>query len=275
MKLQKASLLVGDRVRFCPGTKENGVSAGEAARGCREGLIEALLPRGNCLTRPPVANVEQLVLVLALRDPDPDWQLASRLLLMAERERMEALLCLNKVDLVGPAEIDAAARFLDHFPYPYLFTSAKAGKGIAGLEARLRGCHSVFAGPSGAGKSTLLNAVEPGLVLKTGAISAKAGRGRHTTRLAELLPLPQGGMVVDTPGFSRVDFAGLEPEQLERLFPELDPYRGRCSFRNCTHLPEPGCAVRDAAAAGEINPWRYQHYRCFLQELIDRRKDQR
>ena len=162
---------------------------------------------------------------------------------------------------------------LEPFPYPYIFTSAVRGDGILDLNERLSGHCSIFAGPSGAGKSSLLNAVQPGLSLKVGPVSDKIGRGRHTTRTAELLVLPSGGMVVDTPGFSRLEIVDLEPRLLSDLFPEMRPYSGRCAFRDCSHLSEPGCAIREAVSAGEINRMRFQHYQAFFNELKNRRDE--
>lgn len=236
------------------------------------GVIVERRPRKTVLLRPPVANVEQMVLVLALKEPAPDWLLAGRILLQGEQERLELVCCLNKTDLADAAEKEAAAAMLSPLPYPLLWCSANEGVGIAPLREKLKGRFSVFAGPSGAGKSSLLNAVQPGFGLKTGKVSQKIGRGRHVTRHVELLALPGGGFVVDTPGFSRLSFADLEPERLGDLFPEFAPHREGCSFRNCNHMHEPGCAVREAAAAGLINRCRYRQYRQFWQELKDKEK---
>ncbi|NLA05750.1 MAG: ribosome small subunit-dependent GTPase A, partial [Firmicutes bacterium] len=155
---------------------------------------------------------------------------------------------------------------------PLLWCSAREGLGVDSLRERLQGRFTVFAGPSGAGKSSLLNALQPGLALKTGKVSDKIGRGRHITRHVELLPLGPRSYIVDTPGFSRLFFTGLVPDQLDTLFPEFSPYRGRCSFRNCNHVHEPGCAVREAASGGRINPCRYRQYLLFWQELIDKER---
>lgn len=261
---QKSPLVVGDMVRFSPVDKNGGVDSGRAAG---EGVIEDVLPRRNCLYRPPAANVDQMILVLSLSNPAPDWHLVSRLLLLAEHEGLESFLYLNKLDLVDPVAVKEVKRMLEHFNYPYNFTSAKTGKGVRQLAVQLKGRCSVFAGPSGAGKSSLLNAVEPGFSLKTGTVSHRAKRGRHTTRLVELLPLPQGGTVVDTPGFSRLDLPDIKPVELGGFFPEFSSYFRRCGYRDCVHAGEPGCAVGEAVERGEINPVRYRHYRLFLQEL--------
>ena len=265
------ALLVGDRVLFEPDEPGAGAKPG-ADPGERSGVIEGVLPRSTLLLRPPVANIEQLVLVLALKEPLPDWRLAGRILLQAEHESLNVLCCLNKVDLVSAAERKSVSRTLELLPYPLLWCSAREGSGVDSLRERLQGRFTVFAGPSGAGKSSLLNALQPGLALKTGKVSDKIGRGRHITRHVELLPLGPRSYIVDTPGFSRLFFTGLVPDQLDTLFPEFSPYRGRCSFRNCNHVHEPGCAVREAASGGQINPCRYRQYLLFWQELIDKER---
>ncbi|NLA25948.1 MAG: ribosome small subunit-dependent GTPase A [Firmicutes bacterium] len=264
-------ILVGDRVVFQPA----GESVQEMHRNSGEsssGIIEDLLPRKTVLIRPPVANVEQLVLVMSLQEPEPDWQLAGRILLMAGQENIEVFCCLNKIDLIAEKELESFYRLLDPLPYALVWSSAKMGTGIAQLSEKLQGRFSVFAGPSGAGKSSLLNAVQPGLALKTGEVSSRIGRGRHTTRHARLLPLDQEGFVVDTPGFSRVSLSGLDPRRLGGLFPEFNGHAGRCSFRDCNHIHEPDCAVREAVSAGEINSCRYEQYRLFWQELTGKER---
>jgi len=257
---------VGDRVLF------SSTGAVSEAGGPREGIVEEQLPRRNCLYRPRVANVDLLVLVMALKEPAPDWQLASRLFVLAERQEMKALLCLNKTDLLSADELAEVTGVLEPFPYPYILTSALLGRGVDTLKVRLQGAVAVFAGPSGSGKSSLLNAVQPGLSLKTNAVSEKVKRGRHTTRTVELLPLEGNGAVVDTPGFSRLDFYDLEPEHLPAYFPEIKLRAAQCAFNNCCHINEPGCAVREAAGSAQINGLRYEHYKLFFQELLDRRK---
>ncbi len=271
LKQSSDAILVGDRVRFqaAAGAGGDRQPRGGAAGSC---VIEERLPRTTALLRPPVANVEQLVLVMALKQPDPDWHIAGRILVLAGQVDLGVTCCLNKVDLVNEAERGSFSSLLKAFPHPVIWSSVKTGAGIDQLRERLQGSFSVFAGPSGAGKSSLLNAVHPGLALKTGVVSDKIGRGRHTTRHAQLLALPFGGFVVDTPGFSRVSLSGTAPERLGDYFPEFAGLAGRCSFRNCSHIHEPDCAVREAVAAGVISTWRYEQYRLFWEELTDKER---
>ncbi len=259
LKRGKSGLMVGDWVLFEP-FEATSFTAGD------EGIIEELMPRANRLYRPPVANVDQLIAVMSLKEPECDWQLVSRMLVLAEKENLAAVLCLNKTDLIEKKELDDLTSRLEFYPYPILYTSAVNKTGLDQLENRLSGQCSVFAGPSGVGKSSLLNVIQPGLSLQTGIVSEKIKRGRHTTRQAELLLLNNGGSVVDTPGFTRLDFSDLEADYLADYFPEFDPLRGRCGFRNCRHISEPECAVRQEISKS-INSMRYDHYKYFIQEL--------
>ena len=259
LKRGRETLMVGDRVQFKPG---DNISSSTQ----HEGLIEKIEPRDNCLQRPPVSNVDQLAVIMSLKHPSCDWQLVSRMLVLAEKENMSAFVCLNKIDLTAEEEILKIENQIKPYPYRVLYTSAVTGTGIAGLKEQLKEKCSVFAGPSGVGKSTLLNAIQPGLSLKTGTVSDKIKRGRHTTRQAELLSLDLGGMVVDTPGFTRLDFSNMSSEELALYFPELEELAGSCGFRDCKHLTEPRCAVREEVGSS-LNPMRYEHYKYFVSEL--------
>ncbi len=259
LKLGRESLMVGDRVNFRPG---NNICSGTQS----EGIIEKIEPRESCLQRPLVANVDQLAVIMSLKHPSCDWQLVSRMLVLAEKEELAAFVCLNKIDLVTEEELFNTEEKLKPYPYRVLYTSAVTGAGMAGLKEQLKDKCSVFAGPSGAGKSTLLNVIQPGLALKTGTLSDKIKRGRHTTRQAELLPLALGGMVVDTPGFTRLDFTDLSGDELAYYFPEFENLSGNCAFRDCRHLSEPRCAVK-VEIGSSLNPMRYEHYQYFAREL--------
>lgn len=259
LKRGEAALYVGDIVDFKP---ENSSSSAEPRRG----VIEKKHPRKNKLIRPAVVNMDQLIIVASKTEPPVDWGLISRLCVMAEQTYLKTVICINKIDLLSTDEVEAVKALTSLYPYPLLFTSTKIAAGIKELEEKMCGVVSVLAGPSGAGKSSLLNSLYPDLKLKTGAVSEKIGRGRHTTRHAELLSLECGGCVVDTPGFTRLSFQGIKASHLPGLFPEFTPFKSKCAFRDCRHLKEPGCAVTEAVGP-KISPLRYEHYTSFAKEI--------
>ncbi|HEY8448942.1 MAG TPA: ribosome small subunit-dependent GTPase A [Bacillota bacterium] len=263
LRRHQDEILTGDRVEVCP--HEDG-----------SWTIEAVLPRRNQLVRPPVANVDQAIIVFTLELPPWNRSLTDRIAVMAEAAGLEVIFCLNKIDLVAAEAVEAAAASYRRAGYRVLTTDAKHGAGVAGLREHLRGKVSVLAGESGVGKSTLLNALEPGLGLETGEVSRKLRRGRHTTRRARLLPLHEGdgkvlGFVVDTPGFNRLDVTVIERHELAWLFPDFRPFRDACRFDDCLHRAEPGCAVKEAVARGQIEPARYDSYLDMLAEIEQHR----
>jgi ribosome biogenesis GTPase len=254
-------IVVGDRVRLEP-AGEGGLF-GIAGAEPRTSLLARRVPEGRG-ERPVVANVDQVVVVTATRDPDPLPHLLDRLLVVAEANDLPALVVLNKVDL-APGE-GLAQRF-ERAGYSVFLTSARTGAGLDRLGAQLRGRESVVTGPSGAGKSSLLNALQPGLRLRTGEISRKIRRGTATTVGAVMVPLASGGFLVDTPGFSEVGLWGLDPAQLAHCFPDFRPLLGQCRYPDCTHVHEPGCVVAAAAGSGLLQPDRLESYRILLREL--------
>lgn len=230
------------------------------------GVIEEILPRTQLLQRPTVANLTQVVLTFAVAQPELHPLLLNRFLVLAEWSGIEKILiCLNKLDLCAEAEKLLAG--YEAIGYPVLPVAAETGEGLEVLKSHLTGETTVFAGPSGVGKSSLLNALGEGLALTTGQVSDKIKRGRHTTRVAELLPYSGGGYIVDTPGFSAVELAGMDIAELPRFFPEFRQYLGSCRFAPCSHTHEPGCAVKEAVAAGFISPERYEAYRAIRSEV--------
>lgn len=223
------------------------------------GVIEEIQPRRQLLQHPAVANLTQVMLTFAAAQPELHPLLLNRFLVMAEWSGVEKIcICLNKLDL--RADADAMLSLYEAIGYPVLRVAAQTGEGLDALKSHLAGEITVFAGPSGVGKSSLLNALEEGLMLTTGQVSEKIKRGRHTTRVAELLPYSGGGYIVDTPGFSAVELTELELAELPRLFPEFRPCLGSCRFKPCSHTHEPGCAVKEAVQAGSISGERYEAY---------------
>lgn len=234
------------------------------------GVVERLLPRESLMRRPLVANVDQAVLTFAAAQPDPHPLLVSRFLVLAEWSGIARILvCVNKSDL--PPAAEAVFATCAAASYPVLHVSAQTGAGVEALRKELSGHVTVFAGPSGVGKSSLLNAIEPGLALQTGHVSEKIKRGRHTTRVAELLPFG-GGYIVDTPGFSSMELDGIDEQKLPAYFPELRPHLGHCRFSPCSHSHEPDCAVKEAVAAGSIPQERYDAYLSILEEIRANKK---
>ena len=235
------------------------------------GVIESCLPRRTLLKRPAVANIDQVLITFAARQPDLNQLLLNRFLVLAEWSGIpEIVICINKCDL-----LEEKADFLQDYVqagYKLLMVSAQEGQGIQELKKLLTGRVTVFAGPSGVGKSSLLNAVDSNLELATGKISDKIKRGKHTTRAACLLPLPGGGTVVDTPGFSAAELENIDKAQLAHYFPEFRPYIEKCYYNTCTHSHEPDCAVKEAVEAGAICQARYEAYLNILQTINERKK---
>jgi ribosome biogenesis GTPase / thiamine phosphate phosphatase len=250
----KMTPAIGDYVDFTVGTGEELCS------------VDKILPRRNALKRPAVANIDTLVLVTCASDPEPDLLLLDKLLLSASTLDMEILLVINKCDLATPEAIAALAVQYTGAVAAVLSLSAQSGLGREALLERLQGRCSCLAGQSGVGKSSLLNCLFPDKELETGDISQRSSRGKHTTRHVELLPIPGGGEVADTPGFSLLEMEKLEPSELPLRYPEFIPYADNCRFDGCMHDSEPGCAVKAAAADGKIPLERMQRYKEILKE---------
>jgi ribosome biogenesis GTPase len=229
----------------------------------RTTLLERRVPEGRG-TRPVAANIDEVFVVTATLDPAPIPQLIDRLLVVAEANSIPAAVVVNKVELDRGLHLIQRCRAAGYTVYP---TSAKTGEGIDAFATALKGRTSVVTGPSGAGKSSLLNAVQPGLKLRIGELSARVRRGKNTTVSAVMLPLEAGGFLVDTPGFSEVGLWGIEPRELASCFPEMRPYIGECRYADCRHVTEPGCRIRAATETGEIQEDRLESYRILLTEL--------
>lgn len=223
------------------------------------GYLLEIQPRRNCLIRPAIANLDLLVAVASVAPPQTDPFLIDKVIAIAENKGIEPLVVINKTDLEAG---DALYAVYQKAGIPVMCVSAETGEGIAALSARLQGLTSAFAGNSGVGKSSLLNALLPGFSAQVGSISDRIGRGRHTTRHIELVPMGDG-YLADTPGFSSFETEQMDlvlSEDLQFAFREFAPYIGQCKFTGCAHGKETGCAVRAAVEAGEIPASRYESY---------------
>lgn len=237
-----------------------------------EASITRLLPRKNALVRPEAANVDQALLLFALRNPDPDESLLDRFLVMMGRQEVPVIICFNKKDLAGEEEIEHWQGLYRSCGYTTLVISAAAENGAADIRPLLEGRTTVVAGPSGAGKSTITNQLQQNVHMETGELSVKLGRGRNTTRRAELVPLDAHTFFCDTPGFTSLDLPDMEPLELQKYFPEFEAYEPYCRFQGCSHVTEPDCGVRQALAEGKIAPERYENYCRFYDELAEKKK---
>jgi ribosome biogenesis GTPase len=225
-----------------------------------KGMVERILPRKNCFVRPAVANVDILVVFAANVNPVTEPFLIDRVAAIAGDQGVEVVICVNKCDLDPGLDL---AKIYRNAGFAVVQTSAETGEGIEQLRALLKGKLAAFTGNSGVGKSSVLNRLCPDLALATGEVSEKLGRGRHTTRHVELYKLEEDTYVADTPGFSSFDTDQMEvilKENLQFAFPDFSAHIGQCQFRDCTHRKEPGCAVRAALDAGELEPTRYDSY---------------
>ncbi len=269
----------------------------------REGTVVAVKERRNELIRPAVANVDQALVVFAAARPEPNFYLLDGLLAELRFRGVPAVICFNKADLTDAAGRRKISDIYANSGYKLIFTSARFGNkisekrgtrygaetvgnadygragekfllGMKELTDILRGQVTVVMGPSGVGKSTIANLICPGAAMETGGVSEKAGRGRHTTRRSELLPIREGrdmtGYIMDTPGFSAFSVTDISAEELKNYFPETARYNGQCRFSGCSHTIEPGCKVREAVSRGEMDMLRYEHYVVMYQTLKNR-----
>lgn len=259
--------LIGDEVVITSEEKAHITKSGYP-----EGTIEDIKPRRNELIRPPVANVDQAIIVFSVSFPEIHLDLLDRFLVMVEQEHIMPFIVLNKIDEGNEETYRFIIEGYKKAGYDVLCLSAKHQMNIDAIKMVLKDKTSFFAGPSGVGKSTLLNAIEPKLALKTGEVSTKIKRGKHTTRHVELLPLETGGYVLDTPGFTSLQFMDMDKDELKQYFPEFHDYEGQCKFNGCSHIHEPGCAVKAALAEGLIFEERYKSYVTYYEELKNIRR---
>lgn len=252
----KITPLVGDFVKISVVDEEN-----------KKGVVEEIAERETELVRPPIANVNKALIVFAVKNPTPHLSLLDRFIVLAERENLEIVIILTKIDLDDDNTFEKIKNIYEPCGYKVIGVSNLEKKNIDKVKEELRDNTVVFAGPSGVGKSSLLNEIDKNFKLKTGDVSDKIKRGKHTTRHAELFELEFGGMVADTPGFSSLTLDDIEDVDLKDYFIEFDNYDD-CKFGSrCIHQNEPNCAVKEAVENGEIPKERYESYIQLLNEI--------
>ena len=238
----------------------------------RTGNLTEVLPRRNALIRPAVANVDQAMVVFAVKEPEPHLNLLDRFLLLMAKENLPVVICFNKTDQAGGDELSHIRKIYEKSGAKVLFAQANNPDTMDEVYAELLGKTTVLAGPSGVGKSTIMNFAQPEAAMETGELSEKIRRGKNTTRHAQLNYVTREIYLCDTPGFSSLFLPEIEPEELRLLYNEFKPYEEQCRFPDCVHRKEPGCAVKEAVEKGDIAKERYENYLLLYEELAARRK---
>ena len=258
---QKVKPLVGDNVRL-------EVQGGEE----KKGNIQEILPRKNELIRPAVANIDQALVIFAAAKPKPNFNLLDRFLILMQYQKVPAVVCFNKQDMVEEEELKLLRDTYESAGYPVRFTSAVREEGLTEIRELLKGKTTTVAGPSGVGKSSRINLLSPEAGMETGDISRKIERGKHTTRHSELFALDEDTFICDTPGFSSIYLPEMEKEELGTYFLEFAEYEPFCRFQGCAHIHEPGCGVKEALEEKKISSIRYENYKLLYEELKDKRR---
>lgn len=235
------------------------------------GVINSLMPRKNHFIRPPIANIDTFIVVMAASHPKPNYAVIDKFLIMAECNDIKPVICINKKDLVSEKKLNEIKSIYEPV-YKVITACSTKGEGMNEILEFIKNKKVAFAGPSGVGKSTITNAIIPHANMETGDVSHKTSRGRHTTRHVEIFETINGGYVFDTPGFTSFDIMEAEEDTLAECYPEFLPYKGKCRFDNCRHKKEPGCAVIEAVESNKINPIRYNSYIYNLNELLEKKK---
>lgn len=237
-----------------------------------EGNIISILDRDNELIRPAVANIDQALVVFAVKSPMPNLNLLDRFLVMMESQNIETVICFNKVDLVLESELLEIKDIYVKAGYKVIFASAMESIGIESIFDVLKGKTTALAGPSGVGKSSMINAITETDIAKTGSISEKIERGKHTTRHTEIINIIDDTYIMDTPGFSSMYACECEKEELKDFFPEISRFEGECRFNGCVHINEPNCVVKENVDAGIIGRSRYENYKLIYEEIKNKKK---
>lgn len=238
-----------------------------------EGYITEIKPRTSELSRPPIANINQAIIVSSANKPSFSALLLDRFLVLIESKDIQPIIFINKMDLTSTEEVKQIESYQADYEalgYSVELITSKEASDLSSVEHYFTDKVTVIAGQSGVGKSSILNALDPLLLIETDEISESLGRGKHTTRHVELVEI-NGGLVADTPGFSALDFSDIELEQLADCFPEMRSRRNECRFRGCDHLKEPNCAIKAAVETGEIKSYRYENYQSFFKEIQSRK----
>lgn len=238
----------------------------------KKGNIETLIERRNELIRPVVSNVDQALIIFAAKEPQPNFNLLDRMILLMKEQQIDIMLCFNKCDLISQEEKEQLEETYRNSGCKLMFTSTKQNVGIEELKKELSGKTTVLAGPSGVGKSSTINLLQNEICMETGAISEKISRGKHTTRHAELIAAEENTYLVDTPGFSSLYTFDIEKEDLKEYYEEFIEYNASCRFLGCLHYKEPNCAVKEQVEEGNISRIRYENYIQILEEIKDKKK---
>lgn len=236
-----------------------------------DGVVNEILPRRNSFLRPPIANVDCMVIVIAAADPEPNFTILDKFLVMAEGNRTDVVICVNKVEIASD-EILLKIKEIYKDIYPLVFVSCMEKTGFEELEILLKDKKSALAGPSGVGKSTILNCLMPNEDIEVGEISHKTRRGKHTTRHVEIFETNFGAMLFDTPGFTSFEILEAEEDQLHFYYPEMARFISNCKYDNCRHIKEPNCGVIAAVEEGLISKSRYKSYVEQITEIREKKK---